>query len=187
MANKQRSIVLVCYQIDDNMRLWRFVKQSGSMPGIGEGNATRKWDGMAVLHKDGEWYFRYDAKKGRTPPDDFIPAQPAPDPVTGHWPGWVKPGKGQDKYFLEAKGFLKGECQDGTYELCGPSIGTRHGPNPENLDHHVLIRHGSYRLPECPRDYNGIKEYLRDKPIEGIVWWHEDGRMVKIKKADFPY
>jgi hypothetical protein len=29
-------------------------------------------------------------------------------------------------------------------------------------------------------------DYLRDKPIEGIVWHHEDGRMVKIKKADFP-
>lgn len=40
MTNKQRSIVLVCYQIDNNMRLWRFAKQSSSGPGIGEGNTN---------------------------------------------------------------------------------------------------------------------------------------------------
>jgi hypothetical protein len=44
----------------------------------GEGKATRKWDGLAVLVKDGVVFRRYDAKTGRTPPAGFIPAQPSP-------------------------------------------------------------------------------------------------------------
>ena len=39
----------------------------------GEGVATRKWDGMAVLIKDGEVFKRYDAKFGRLPPPFFTP------------------------------------------------------------------------------------------------------------------
>lgn len=61
----------------------------------GEGIATRKWDGMAVLVRFGEVFKRYDAKTGRTPPSDFVPAQPEADPVSGHWPGWV-PAVGPD-------------------------------------------------------------------------------------------
>ena len=30
-----------------------------------------------------------------------------------------------------------------------------------------------------------IKAYLADGKIEGIVWHHPDGRMVKIKAKDF--
>ena len=35
---------------------------------------------------DGKFYKRYDAKKGKTPPEGAIPCQDAPDPVTGHFP-----------------------------------------------------------------------------------------------------
>lgn len=49
----------------------------------GEGVATRKWDGQAVKVENGVFYVRYDAKKGRTPPEDFQPLGPQPDPVTG--------------------------------------------------------------------------------------------------------
>lgn len=154
----------------------------------GEGIATRKWDGQAVLIKDGQIYLRYDAKKGRTPPEDFIPAQPQPDPVSLHWPGWVKPGKGQDKYVKEAlTRFPDGMPEDGTYELCGPKIGTRHGANPENLEHHVLIKHGVDVLDDCPTDYHSVRAYLKERSIEGIVWHNPTtGDMVKIKKNDFP-
>jgi hypothetical protein len=55
----------------------------------GEGVATRKWDGVAVLIKEGEAFMRFDLKANRNRPDGYIPAQEAPDPVTGHWPGWV--------------------------------------------------------------------------------------------------
>lgn len=154
----------------------------------GEGRATRKWDGVAVLIKDGHSFMRYDAKKGRTPPPDFIPAQPEPDPVSGHWPGWVSAEVPAGKWIQEAIKDFAGELVDGkTYEVVGPKIGTRHGPNPEKLEFHKLVPHGRDYLDDCPRTYAGIMEYLRDKSIEGIVFWHDDGRMVKIKRADFPY
>lgn len=152
----------------------------------GEGRATRKWDGVAVLIKDGRAFMRFDAKTGRKVPDGFIPAQPSPDPVTGHWPGWVSADSPSGKYVREAVE-KAGVVPDGTYEVCGPKIGTRHGANPEKLETHILVPHGADVLEDCPRTFNDLMEYLRNKSIEGIVWHHEDGRMVKIKKADFPY
>ena len=43
----------------------------------GEGRATVKWDGTSVLIKDGALFKRYDAKNGKVPPENFIPAQDA--------------------------------------------------------------------------------------------------------------
>lgn len=157
----------------------------------GDGVATRKWDGMAVMIDKGIVYRRYDAKAGRTPPDGFIPCEIAPDPNTGHWAGWIlADGKEADRIFdciawAKANLFPNGELLDGTYEACHPKIGTRHGANPENLSEPILVKHGSDIIENCPRDFEGIKEFLSIKTIEGIVWHHPDGRMVKIKKADF--
>lgn len=36
------------------------------------------------------------------------------------------------------------------------------------------------------RDYDGLAAYLAALPYEGIVWWHPDRRMAKIKRRDFP-
>jgi hypothetical protein len=145
----------------------------------GEGMATRKFDGTASMVKDGVLYKRYDCKNGKNPPYGFIPAQD-PDPITGHWPGWVKVENApDDRWFKEAE--LPKE--DATYELCGPRV----NKNPEGYDKHILVRHGSEVLPNCPRTFEEIKEYLGVRTIEGIVWHHPDGRMVKIKKRDFQY
>ena len=38
-----------------------------------------------------------------------------------------------------------------------------------------------------PRDFAGLRQYLRLGAIEGIVWHHPDGRMVKIKAKDFGF
>lgn len=148
----------------------------------GEGVATRKWDGKAVRLLAGEVYVRFDAKTGRTPPEGFEPAQPQPDPETGHWPGWVKETGKNLKRILSV--IPPDGLPDGTYEYCGPTVGTRHGANPERLQEHVLVPHGADVI-ECPRDYQGLREYLTVNVIEGVVWWHPDGRMVKIKAADF--
>ena len=143
----------------------------------GEGVATRKWDGTCCMVRDGVLYKRYDAKKGKTPPAGFEPAQD-PDPVTGHWPGWLIVGDGpEDRWFREAAL----PVVDGTYELCGPKV----QGNPERLDAHTLIRHGAHVLPDAPRNFDGIRAYLEARTYEGIVWHHEDGRMVKIKRKDF--
>ena len=55
----------------------------------GEGVATVKIDGSCCAVINGELYKRYDAKKGKKPPTGAIPCCD-PDPITGHWPHWVK-------------------------------------------------------------------------------------------------
>lgn len=40
-------------------------------------------------------------------------------------------------------------------------------------------------LADCPRAFDALREYLRGRDIEGVVWHHPDGRMVKIKGKDF--
>lgn len=152
----------------------------------GEGIATRKWDGTCCLIDKGQLFKRYDAKKGKTPPEGFIPAQ-EPDSVTGHWPGWVKVGSDkEDKYHRE--GFDNSKdgnvyLPDGTYELVGPKI----NGNKDGHEKHYLIPHGDERFSTTPRTFNELKEWFDGRSIEGIVWHHPDGRMVKIKKKDFGY
>ncbi len=146
----------------------------------GEGKPTVKWDGTSVLIREGILYKRYDAKNGKTPPEGFVPAQDA-DPVTGHWPGWIpcNPISPADKYHFEA--FMLKSHDDGTYELVGPKIQA----NPYGLQHHELFRHGDTELHGVPLNFEGVKQFLSENKMEGIVWHHPDGRMVKIKTKDF--
>lgn len=154
---------------------------------VGEGRPTLKRDGTAVMVRDGNLYKRYDAKNGKAPPFGFEPCQD-PDPKTGHWPGWLLVGTGpEDQWFRfaweEASGAI---LSDGTYELCGPKFQT----NPEKTERHVFFRHGvevldDYRLVLAPLTFSGIKDFLREREIEGIVFHHPDGCMAKIKRSDF--
>lgn len=161
----------------------------------GEGIATRKFDGTACLIKDGKLWKRYDCKQGRKMPVDGFACQMNPDPETGHWPWWI-PITDNDKYYKEAFKRLeleytiagtKGKKPDGTYELCGPKV----NGNPEGLSHHTLIAHGCEILKDCPSWFDVLPQYMIDKGIEGIVWYHHtvyrdcDGKMCKIKLKDF--
>lgn len=157
----------------------------------GEGVATRKYDGTCCKVEGGKIFKRYDAKNGKPPPPGFIPAQD-PDPETGHWPGWVEVSEDDpaDQYHVEAfKKMIQASKNfnvpviDGTYELCGPKI----NGNPEGFDMHILVPHGDAKLADIPCTFEGIKAYLKDRKVEGIVWHHPDGRMCKIKKKDFHY
>lgn len=144
----------------------------------GEGVATRKFDGACCRVHEGQLEKRYDVKKGRTPPPGFEEAQP-PDATTGHWPGWVPVGDGPEDQWFRAG--MTGTEPDGTYELVGPKI----QGNPEGFAAHTLVRHGGLHLPDCPRTFDTLNVYLADGAIEGVVWHHPDGRMVKIKGRDF--
>jgi hypothetical protein len=154
----------------------------------GEGIATRKWDGTCCMLEGGILYKRYDAKHGKKPPEGFKPAQD-PDPVTGHWPGWVKINDTakEDQWHREAlvQGFdFHGYMlANGTYELIGPKI----NGNKHQLTKHAIVRHGVIVEQDVPRTFNELKAYFADVNIEGIVWHHADYRMVKIKKKDFGY
>lgn len=158
----------------------------------GEGIATRKYDGTCCMVLGGELYSRHDVRK-KTPPEAFIPAQ-EPDPITGHWPGWLKCNREDPKWkyhfeafdefqkFLIRTGAGRTIPLDGTYELCGPKVNS----NPEKCNYHILISHEyAEEFPDCPRTFEALREWLVDKDIEGVVWHHPDGRMVKIKKRDF--
>lgn len=147
----------------------------------GEGIATRKYDGSCSMVKGGVLYKRYDAKKGKHPPAGFIPAQD-PDPVTGHWPGWLQVGDGpEDRWFREALKNCQIALPDGTYEAIGPHF----QGNPERNDRDILVRHGANEIPYCPRTFDGIRNYFETADIEGVVFHHPDGRMAKVKKKDY--
>lgn len=79
-------------------RIFEKHKKVGILPNItpgmewviaGEGVATEKMDGSCCAIIDGIFYKRYDAKKGKVPPEGAIPCC-EPNEVTGHWPHWVK-------------------------------------------------------------------------------------------------
>lgn len=143
----------------------------------GEGTASRKWDGTACAVIGGVLYKRYDAKNGKTAPTNGIPCQ-EPDPVTGHWPHWI-PVEVRDPWHVRAWR-ERDYMADGTYELVGPKV----NGNPEGLETHVFKRHGADVL-DVSRTKEGIRAFLESNRMEGIVFAHPDGRMCKIRRADF--
>lgn len=168
----------------------------------GEGTPTIKWDGSAVRVKNGVLTVRYDAKPGKTPPDGFEPCDEV-DPKTGHRPGWIPPDPQQHKWHIVAFD-NSGALADGTYEALGP----QHQTNPYKLPKNILRRHGIdlLHLPsgwvDAAAAHDFLQTFLRSYlmmgtarmlgfdeigetlPIEGIVWYHQDGRMVKVLAAD---
>ena len=153
----------------------------------GEGVPTQKLDGTCCMVKDKKLYKRYEIKKGKTPPTDFLPATDV-DNITGKQQGWRPVGEGnEDRWhreaFLVTYDTVKVNELDTTYELIGEKI----QGNPEKIQGHKLLIHGSKVLIDVPRDFKGIRNYLKDKDIEGIVWHHPNGKMVKIKKKDFGF
>lgn len=151
---------------------------------LGEGVPTRKYDGTCCLVKDKKLFKRYEVKPGGTPPDNFQPANEV-DENTGKQQGWIPVGEGpEDRWHREAFSNYREDGSppsDGTYELLGPKV----QGNLEGYKHHILLPHGDQGLYGNPRTFDDIKEYLSTHDIEGIVWHHADGRMVKIKQKDF--
>lgn len=146
----------------------------------GEGIATVKWDGACCAVINGEMYRRYDAKNGKRPPDGAIPCCD-PDPVTGHWPHWVKCSKDNpgDKWFLA---LYREDLPDGTYE----AIGEHFNGNPYKMSIDCLIPHGK-DVMQAWRTFDGIRDYLRKNAIEGIVFWRDGQPQCKIKRSDFGF
>lgn len=153
----------------------------------GEGIATLKIDGSCCAIINGEFYKRYDAKRGKTPPEGAIPCS-EPDPVTGHWPHWVKVREDDpaSRWHLAAllNTLHKSVCPiaHGTYEAVGPHF----QGNPHHLDEDVLIKHGTTIL-DVPRTFEGIRNYLKEHEIEGIVFWKDGEPQCKIKRTDFGF
>ncbi len=148
----------------------------------GEGVATIKADGSCCAIINGEFYKRYDAKKGKKAPDGAIPCCP-PDPVTGHHPHWVKISHDDpsDKWFLTALKSCKGYMPEGTYE----AVGKHFNGNPYGLHYDYLVKHG-IDIVEVERTFNGIKRWLTENDShEGLVFWKDGEPQCKIKRTDF--
>lgn len=153
----------------------------------GERVATEKIDGACCAIIGGNFYKRYDAKRNKQgimkiPPADAIPCD-EPDPVTGHWPHWVlvNAAEPMDHWFIAAKANTPGELFDGTYEAVGPHF----NGNPHRLAQDVLIRHGQKIINLPDRTLEGIRSYLEEHCIEGVVFWKDGVPCCKIKRKDF--
>lgn len=154
----------------------------------GEGIATVKYDGACCAIINGELYKRYDAKKGKKAPVGAIPCQDKPDEITGHFPHWVKCERDNpaDKWYWNAydnyvKETFGGTPWNGTYE----AIGKHFNGNPYNLNEDYLEPHGIRVIEDLTRTFDGIKQYLTENYIEGIVFWKDDEPQCKIKRTDF--
>jgi hypothetical protein len=166
----------------------------------GEGIPTRKYDGTACLVQNGKLYKRYDAKRGKTPPEGFVPCG-EPDEITGHHPGWILVDSGpENRWHNEAWTGLRasdgsrfrpaamvgpGALEDGTYELCGPRL----QGNPEMLTEHVFIKHGSVMVNGFLYSWEGLHDFFSTTMMEGIVWHRKNGNgdMVKLRRGDYGF
>lgn len=152
----------------------------------GEGNATVKYDGSCCAIINGEFYKRYDAKKGRKAPEGAIPCCEA-DPITGHHPHWIKVDENNpaDKWFVEAyknSRPIDREYIEGTYEAIGPHF----QGNPHKRNEDELVRHGTVGV-WVERTFRDIMDYLCHHYIEGIVFWKDGEPKCKIKRTDFGF
>lgn len=150
----------------------------------GEGYATIKIDGSCTAIINGEFYKRFDAKKGKKIPNGAIPCC-EPDPITGHHPHWVKVDRNNpaDKWYVAAYDGTPEECiSDATYEAVGPHF----QGNPYHLENETLWRHGEMKI-NVERSFDGIRDFLQNHNIEGIVFWKDGEPQCKIKRSDFGY
>lgn len=144
------------------------------------GMATIKIDGSCCAIIDGIFYKRYDAKKGKKPPAGAIPCCD-PDPVTGHWPHWVKldANNPSDKWFLVAMNTVV--PFDGTYE----AVGKHFNGNPYGMSNDMATPHGHFLVDEVERTYAGVARWLATHEEEGLVFWLNGEPVCKIKRSDF--
>lgn len=150
----------------------------------GEGVATRKIDGSCCMVRDGKLYKRRELREGDKEPAGF--ERVTRDDETSKIIGWVPVGDGPDDQW-HRWAFANVHIGDlppvnGSYELVGPKC----QGNPERYLSHVLISHSATdHFHDVPRDFDGLREWLTGRDIEGIVFHHPDGRMAKIKLKDF--
>ncbi|MDE6426298.1 MAG: hypothetical protein K2K89_09220 [Ruminococcus sp.] len=162
------------------------------------GDATVKWDGACCAIIGGELYRRYDSKNGKPIPEGAIKCQDEPDQITGHFPCWVKCDRENpnDKWFCSAYDITYSMIQnrlpnalkdsvrlsDGTYE----AVGKHFNGNPHNLKDDFLIQHGK-KFVEVERTFDGVKKFLKENNVEGIVFWLDGKPVCKIKRTDFGF
>lgn len=147
--------------------------------------ASRKWDGTSIYFDEdrNEWFCRYDNKKGIVCINS-IPCEDRQDPITGHFPHWTPVSMCNEHQFIREAiiTYLENNPSlHGTYEAIGEKI----NGNAEGIQGHDLKKHGDVVYKECPKDFEGIKRFLTENTIEGVVFASAYGDMCKIRRHDF--
>jgi hypothetical protein len=137
----------------------------------GEGVATEKRDGTNVKVEFGQLFKRQKPKARDYDDASYVPCDRA-NPA--------------DRWAYEGFDYMAQPVPDGIYELVGPKI----QGNPDKYTTHALMSvvppsASLTPLGDVPRTFDGLRQYLADRPIEGLVFHHPDGRMAKIKRRDF--
>lgn len=147
----------------------------------GEGVATRKWDGtnIAVTIHDGKLA---NVEKRRNPSRE--------EKAAGAEPSYVDASRTDpaDKHIfaaVDATDFSGWPNGGWSCEALGPKIQGGADGAPASLLPFSLPDFAQRNAENAPRDFSGLAAYLAEWPIEGLVWHHPDGRMVKIKRRDF--
>jgi len=162
----------------------------------GEGVPTRKLDGSCCTFRFGRLWRRHQVRVNGMMPRGFQTVES--DLATGKVFGWLPVGEGpSDQWFREglrnnldgtALPFAIGLGMTGlemtestTYELLGPKVNN----NLERQPIHWLAAHGRIKLDlvDAP-SLDALRRWLEGKDVEGIVWWHPDGRKAKLKLRD---
>jgi hypothetical protein len=163
----------------------------------GLGIPTRKYDGMACMIRNGQFFKRLEVKAGAIPPsgwtiavaDEVHPRYEDIDllvdddgALLAPLPGWVPVSEEgpEDQWFRVAihnSLDLAGKAKrypvrlNGTYELVGPKV----QGNPEGFTEHQLIRHGERNIWNVPLSFEGMRHFFKVLPYEGIVWhWNKE-------------
>lgn len=159
---------------------------------VGKGVATEKFDGEAHAIIDGIFYRRLRVKQGNEPPPGWIHWTEDSKQHSGH--GWAPVKKENPEHYWSLVAYEDRadlECPyliDSTYELVGPKVrGNPHRLMSHYIWEHGSIVHGGYPLDnrDGTRSYEGIRKFLKQHAIEGIVFHHLDDRMAKVKRKDF--
>ncbi len=153
----------------------------------GEGIPTEKLDGTNV---------RLTVENGKVVHVEKRRNPTKEEKAQGVEPGYVDANRNDpsDKHIFRAADNSDAKMMsDGLHEC--EAVGPKIQGNPLELTtpRCYAFKSGPVILPDMPRDFDGIREYVlglesRYKlghPAEGVVFHHPDGRMAKIKRRDF--
>lgn len=147
----------------------------------GEGEATEAISGETVIVANGKMMRRVARDDDRAGDETAL----EPDPYRRKWRPWVvvddkHPG---DEPYLRAFNNTPWYRKDGVYIVVGPGF----SGNPYGLDDTFLELEGRIKHPDCPRDFEGIKEYLRTHDIKGIAFRRDGAIGCQILRKDFGF
>ena len=60
-------------------------------------------------------------------------------------------------------------------------------PGTNVKDKDILVKHCEIILDDVPRSFEGLRDYLEENCIKGIVFWKDGEPKFEIKRSDFGF